>query len=115
MSDLEALACKFKEWRGHRRYQPYPQHLWEEISRLVKIHPLSTVADALGINPAYLRYKFNKKPQKQISFVPVEINSFPLPISIEINDKNHKPLIVRFQADHQQLINIISSLLESSS
>ncbi len=63
MEDLEVFADKFKQWRGDRRYLRYPSHFWEGIQRFIHHYDIKTVADAVGVNPSYLRHKIHKNKQ----------------------------------------------------
>ncbi len=111
MEDLEIFAVKFKEWRGGRRYLRYPTHFWEEIRDLIHHYDIEVVAQAIGVNPSYLRYKFRKRKQsKSITFAPIQVTLFPCTASIEFTDKNARPMTVRFQTDANQLIQMIDSL-----
>lgn len=111
MDNLEAFADKFKQWRGNRRYLRYPPHFWEEIQSFIDQYDIERVAKAIHVNSSYLRHKIRKNKQSQsITFAPLQVISLPQAASIEFIDKNSKPLILRFQADCNQLIQIIHSL-----
>ncbi len=111
MDDLKTFADKFKEWRGNRRYLRYPSDFWEEIQRFIHHYGIEIVANAIGVNPSYLRHKMrkDKKPQ-EITFAPLQVSSLPFTASVEFIDRNAKPMTIRFQVDSRQLIQIIRSL-----
>lgn len=106
MTDLEAAANKFKEWRGDRRHLRYPKHFWDQIKEFAKQYQLPLIASAYGINIGYLRQKISNN--ESINFATVDIISTP--VSIEFIDCHSQPMIVRLQANHDQVIQIILSL-----
>lgn len=109
MPNLEALAIKFKEYRGDRRYCRYPQHLWEEAHQLSKHHPVSVIAKALRVKPCLIKNQLLKF-SNHLMFTPVEITSHSFQVSIELIDSNCRPITVRFQANHSQLLDMVKSL-----
>jgi hypothetical protein len=109
MSDLETFANKFKAWRGDRRYRQYPEHFWDEIRNLVKHYPVAVIAQAININPSYLKFKLGAG-KKRLKLIPLQITSAPFQASIEFTNHNCRPITVRFQANHEQLVNMILSL-----
>lgn len=108
MTDLETFAQKLKEWRGNRRYYRYPKVFWDEIRVLAKHLPITSIAKACNINPYYLRSKLID-PQP-LMFTQVQVTSVPSQVAIEFVNSNSHAMTVRFQADHEQLIRIITSL-----
>lgn len=108
MTDLDTLAQKLKEWRGNRRHYRYPKAFWDEIRELAKSLPIPSIAKACNISPHYLRSKL-LDPQP-LTFTKVQIASSPSQVAIEFVDSNSHAMTVRFQADHEQLIRIITSL-----
>jgi hypothetical protein len=111
MKDLEIFADKFKRWRGNRRYLRYPSHFWKEIERFIRHYDIKVIANAVGINPSYLRNRIRKdKQSKSITFTPLQVSSLPFAASIEFVDRSDKPMTIRFQADSRELIQIIRSL-----
>jgi hypothetical protein len=109
MSDLETFSNKFKAWRGNRRHYKYPKHFWDEIRILAKHYPITAISQAINVNPSYLKLKLGIR-KKQFTFVPLEVTSIPLQASIEFTNHGCHPVTVRFQASHEQLVNMILSL-----
>lgn len=111
MDDLKVFADKFKQWRGNRRYLRYPSDFWEEIQCFIHHYDIEMVANAIGVNPSYLRHKIRKAEKSQeITFAPLKVNSLPFTASVEFIDRNAKPMTIRFQADSRELIQMIRSL-----
>jgi hypothetical protein len=111
MEDLEIFAIQFKQWRGDSKYLRYPSHFWEQIKRFIQHYGIKVVAETIGVNPSYLRHKVrNEKQSEPITFAPLQITSFPCEASIEFVDKNARPMTIRFQADSNQLVQMIGSL-----
>ena len=108
MKDLEKSAQEFRAWRGERSHRHYPKRFWDEIKKFTKKYPLDVIASTYNINFHYLQQKFPKKP-KSIAFTSVEIVSFPAPVSIEFTNPNSSTMTVRFQANHNEIVDIIQS------
>jgi hypothetical protein len=108
MTDLETLAQKLKEWRGNRRHYRYPKAFWDEIRVLAKHLPIPAIAKACNISPYYLRSKL--LDSQPLTFAKVQVSSTPSQVAIEFVNSNAHAMTVRFQADHEQLIRIITSL-----
>jgi hypothetical protein len=109
MTCLESLASKFKEWRGDRRHYRYPKSFWDEVRELAKREPISAIAEACGITPHYLKNKILKEP-RAVTFAQVQMTSLPSQAVIEFADGSSRPMTIRFQADHEQLVSMIRSL-----
>ena len=109
MSDLNTFANKFNEWRGNRRYYRYPEQFWDEIRQLTKHYSIIDIAKALNISRQYLRSKLQNE-SKPLTFAPVVVTSFPSSVSIEFTDSACRAMTVRFEASHEQLVNMIQSL-----
>lgn len=101
MSDLQALAEEFKRWKGSLSYCRYPTHLWEKAYNLTSHYSLQTIAEALGMSMHYLERKFSKR-EKPITFASVQVTASP--VKIEFKQ-------MTIQANHEQLISIIQTLL----
>ena len=114
MSDLDTFANKFRKWRGDRRYCKYPKYFWDEIRQLASHYPILAIAQALNISPQYIKIRL-KKESGQLTFAPLKVVSFPAPVSIEFTDSSSRPMTVRFEASHEQLVNMILSLSGSAS
>ena len=109
MFDLEAFAEKFKAWRGDRRHRQYPKHFWDEIRNLAKLYPVPIIAQTINVNPFYLKFKLGSK-KKKLTFIPLKVSSNSLQATIEFTNHHSRSMIVRFQANHEQLVNMILSL-----
>lgn len=108
-SALESLANQFKSWRRNRTHVKYPQSFWNEICKLAESVPTPTIAEALGINPNYLKSKIGKPVQQPMAFTPVKI-SYQTSSSIEFQAKNNKTVTIKFQASTEELARLIQSL-----
>jgi hypothetical protein len=105
---LDTLAQNFKAWRGSSRHRAYPKQFWEDINLLSQHHSISDIAKALDINEVFLRQKMKKKAFK---FAPVQLKSFYSIVALDFfTDYSDRAMTVRFQADHEQLVNLIASL-----
>lgn len=105
---LETLAQNFKAWRGNNHHLAYPKQFWKDIIFLSKSHSISDIAQALGINEAFLRQKLKKKSHK---FAPVHLKTFYSIASLDFfTALNERAMTVRFQADHEQLVHLIATL-----
>lgn len=109
MSDLEAFANKFKAWRGDRRHCQYPKHFWDKIRSLARHYSIPIIAQAINVNPSYLKLKLVAR-KKRLTLIPLEVTSLPLQASIEFTNHRSHSMTVRFQANHEQLVNMILSL-----
>jgi hypothetical protein len=111
MDDLNTFADKFKKWRGNRRHLRYPSDFWEEIQCFIQHYGIQIVANAIKVNPSYLRHKIRKSKKSQaITFTPLKVSSLPFNASIEFIDRTSRPMIIRFQSNSNQLIQMIRSL-----
>lgn len=105
---LDTLAQNFKAWRGSCRHRAYPKQFWEDINLLSKDYAISDIAKALGINVAFLRQKLKNKAHK---FAPVHLKSFYSIVALDFfTPCNERPITVRFQSDHDQLVQLIIAL-----
>lgn len=108
-SSLEVFANKFKSWRKNKTHTKYPKHFWSEIYHLARNIPISNIAQALGVNVAYLKARVSKHKKDAVTFAPVKISS-SASFSLEFQDKNDKKITLKFQASHDDLVRLIRSL-----
>jgi len=60
---LQSVADKFIAHRGDRSPCTFPKALWLEAFSLSKSYPISQIAQAIRVHPAYLKRKFNHLAQ----------------------------------------------------
>ncbi len=108
MNSIDELARKFKEWRGSRRQCRFPKAFWDDIRQLSTHHTLKIISKKFGISEQYIRRKL-KNPQ-QVKFAQVKVASQPSAVTIEFSDNNLRPMTVRFQANHDELVRVILTL-----
>ena len=105
---LDVFAKQFKAWRGDRRHVPYPKQFWENIHQLSKKYSIHDIAQALEINASFLRDRLRNKPHK---FAPVHLKTFYSIATLEFfTVLSERPIVVRFQSDHEQLVQLILAL-----
>ena len=110
---LDIFARQFRAWQGDCQSVCYPRQFWKDIQQLSKQYPINDIAKALAIDTTFLRDRLRKKSFK---FAPVYLQTFYNVVSLEFFTViSERPITVRFQSDHKQLIQCILCLLSHKS
>ena len=114
MNELEIFANQFKAWKGNRRHVQYPKLFWDKIRELTKSFSIDSIAQACEVSAKYLGYKIPKEPTN-LTFTQVQVASIPSQVVIEFVNHNSCPMTIRFQANHEQLTDMILALSKGAS
>ena len=120
LPQIERLHRRLSAWRKRRRHrEPIPEPLWQAAAALARIHGVSPVAAALGLNYYDLQRRASSPPDPgkasvRASFVEVPLASLtPVlagPSIIEWAHPSGSRLTLRLH-NTQDLLNVVQSML----
>lgn len=103
--NLEDLRFQLDQWRSERRKGTrIPAHFWQEATVLARLHGLSRVSNALGLNYSDLRKRLQPQgdslpdngASKSASFVELKLEALPTaPCSLHVErDKSGRVTVI---------------------